>query len=91
MDASITKAYASRVAARITQTALELAGLDGIAAYPSLEQSYRDAKAFDIMEGTGDLQRLMIARALQRASALPWDVPSAASQRPAPSGTSPTF
>ncbi|HIE4434599.1 TPA: acyl-CoA dehydrogenase family protein [Burkholderia multivorans] len=91
MDASITKAYASHVAARITHTALELAGLDGIAAYPSLEQSYRDAKAFDIMEGTGDLQRLMIARALQRTSALPWDIPSATFRCPASSGTSPIF
>jgi acyl-CoA dehydrogenase len=66
MDATITKAYASRIAAHITREALELAGLEGIAAHPALEQSYRDAKAYDIMEGTGDLQRLMIARAAQR-------------------------
>jgi acyl-CoA dehydrogenase len=66
MDASITKAYVSRIAAHITREALELAGLEGIAARPALEQSYRDAKAYDIMEGTGDLQRLMIARAAQR-------------------------
>jgi acyl-CoA dehydrogenase len=66
MDASITKAYASRIAAHITREALELAGLEGIAAHPALEQSYRDAKAYDIMEGTGELQRLMIARAAQR-------------------------
>ncbi|RQS69199.1 acyl-CoA dehydrogenase [Burkholderia sp. Bp8963] len=88
MDASITKAYASRIAARVTHTALELVGLDGIATYPSLEQSYRDAKAFDIMEGTGDLQRLMIARALQRARSLPWEIPSAESLHPTPPLTS---
>ena len=74
MDASMTKAFASRVAARVTRAAMDLAGIDGIAACPFLEQAYRDAKAFDIMEGTGDLQRLMIARALQRSPGRPWDI-----------------
>lgn len=74
MDSSMTKAFASRMAARVTRAALELAGIDGIAACPSLEQGYRDAKAFDIMEGTGELQRLMIARAAQRSTSLPWDI-----------------
>jgi acyl-CoA dehydrogenase len=68
MDASVTKAYASRITAQITREALDLAGLEGLAAHPALEQSYRDAKAYDIMEGTGDLQRLMISRAAQRSS-----------------------
>lgn len=80
-DASMAKAYASQVAARITRAAIDLAGLDGIAAFPSLEQSYRDAKAFDIMEGTGDLQRLMIARSTLRSASLPWEVTSPAPHR----------
>jgi acyl-CoA dehydrogenase len=75
MDSSMTKAFASRVAARVTRAAIDLAGIDGIAACPSLEQGYRDAKAFEIMEGTGDLQRLMIARAAQRSTSHPWDIP----------------
>lgn len=83
MDASIAKANASRVAARVAATALALAGLEGIAACPSLEQGCRDAKAFDIMEGTGDLQRLMIARAAQRANSLPWESISPATPPPA--------
>jgi len=74
MDSSMTKAFASRVASRVTRAAMDLAGIDGIAACPSLEQGYRDARAFDIMEGTGDLQRLMIARAAQRSTARPWDI-----------------
>ena len=81
VDASMAKAYASQVAARITRAAIDLAGLDGIAAFPSLEQSYRDAKAFDIMEGTGDLQRLMIARSTLRSASLPWEVTSPAPHR----------
>lgn len=73
LDSSMTKAFAARAAAAVSQAALELAGIDGVAATPSLEQSYRDAKAFDIMEGTGELQRLMIARAAQRTTLRPWD------------------
>ena len=71
MHASMAKAYAARVTAHVTRTALALVGLGGIAHCPSLEQCCRDAKAFDIMEGTGDMQRLMIARAAQRAPQLP--------------------
>jgi acyl-CoA dehydrogenase len=78
MDSSMTKAFASRVATRVTRAALELAGIDGIAACPSLEQGYRDARAFEIMEGTGDLQRIMIARAAQRSASRPWDIAEAA-------------
>ncbi|MBU9597945.1 acyl-CoA dehydrogenase family protein [Burkholderia multivorans] len=74
LDSSMTKAFASRVSARVTRAAMDLAGIDGIAACPSLEQAYRDARAFDIMEGTGDLQRLMIARAAQRSTSRPWDI-----------------
>ncbi|WP_322065098.1 acyl-CoA dehydrogenase family protein [Burkholderia ubonensis] len=81
MDSSMAKAYASQVASRVTRAAIDLAGLDGIAAFPSLEQSYRDAKAFDIMEGTGDLQRLMIARSALRSASLPWETTSPASPR----------
>ena len=73
MHASMAKAYAARVTAHVTRTALALVGLGGIAHCPSLEQCCRDAKAFDIMEGTGDMQRLMIARAAQRAPQLPWN------------------
>ncbi|MFP6559433.1 acyl-CoA dehydrogenase family protein [Paraburkholderia sp. B3] len=73
MESSMTKAYASRVAARVARTAIDVAGIDGVAAHPALDQGYRDAKAFDIMEGTGDFQRLMIARAALRSPQQPWD------------------
>lgn len=73
VESSMTKAYASRVAARVARTAIDVAGIDGVAAHPALDQGYRDAKAFDIMEGTGDFQRLMIARAALRSPQQPWD------------------
>ncbi|WP_434661840.1 acyl-CoA dehydrogenase [Paraburkholderia sp. A3BS-1L] len=74
MESSMTKAYASRVAANVARTALNVAGVDGVSACPALEQGYRDVKAFDIMEGTGDMQRLMIARAALRSTSRPWDI-----------------
>ena len=89
MDSSMTKAFASRVAARVAHAAMDLAGIDGIAACPSLEQSYRDARAFDIMEGTGDLQRLMIARAAQQSTSRPWDITDPASDRSTTPDSSP--
>lgn len=84
LDSSMTKAFASRAAARVTRAAMDLAGIDGITASPSLEQAYRDARAFDIMEGTGDLQRLMIARAAQRSTSRPWDITGPPSGDPTP-------
>jgi acyl-CoA dehydrogenase len=89
MDSSMTKAFASRVAARVTRAAMDLAGIDGITACPSLEQAYRDARAFDIMEGTGELQRLMIARAAQRSTSRPWDITAPPGDRPATPDSSP--
>ncbi|WP_120343712.1 acyl-CoA dehydrogenase family protein [Paraburkholderia fungorum] len=89
MDSSVTKAFASRVAARVTRAAMDLAGIDGIAACPSLEQAYRDARAFDIMEGTGDLQRLMIARAAQRSTSRPWDITAPPGDCPTTPASSP--
>ncbi|WP_028203755.1 acyl-CoA dehydrogenase family protein [Paraburkholderia nodosa] len=91
LDSSMTKAFASRVAARVTRAAMDLAGIEGFAACPSLEQGYRDARAFDIMEGTGDLQRLMIARAAQRSTARPWDITNAPYDCPATPDSSPGF
>ncbi|MEX3844315.1 acyl-CoA dehydrogenase family protein [Paraburkholderia sp. BR10882] len=91
LDSSMTKAFASRVAARVTRAAMDLAGIEGIAACPSLEQGYRDARAFDIMEGTGDLQRLMIARAAQRSTARPWDIANATCECRTAPDSSPGF
>jgi acyl-CoA dehydrogenase len=85
----MTKAFASRVAARVTRAAMDLAGIDGITACPSLEQAYRDARAFDIMEGTGDLQRLMIARAALRSTPSSWDITEPPSRDTTASDSSP--
>lgn len=65
-DSSMAKAFASRVAMEIAQSAIQLLGLEGLGQCQVLERCYRDAKAYDILEGTGDMQRLMITRLHQR-------------------------
>lgn len=65
-DSSMAKAYASRIAMEISESVLQAVGLEGLHARPVFERFYRDAKAYDILEGTGDMQRLMITRLHQR-------------------------
>ncbi len=67
-DSSMAKAYASRIAMEIAETVLQTVGLEGLHEHPVFERFYRDAKAYDILEGTGDMQRLMVARLQQRQS-----------------------
>ncbi|HLO92893.1 MAG TPA: acyl-CoA dehydrogenase family protein [Burkholderiaceae bacterium] len=68
-DSSMAKAYASRIAMEIAEAILQTVGLEGLHQRPVFERFYRDAKAFDILEGTGDMQRLMVTRAQQRQGA----------------------
>lgn len=68
-DSSMAKAYASRIAMEIAESVLQTVGLEGLHQRPVFERFYRDAKAYDILEGTGDMQRLMIARLHQRQGA----------------------
>lgn len=63
LDASMAKAYASTLAMQLAQDLMQLFPLQALAADGRLAKFYRDAKAYDILEGTGDMQRLMIARA----------------------------
>ncbi|MGM9513906.1 acyl-CoA dehydrogenase family protein [Roseateles sp. DB2] len=65
-DSSMAKAYASRIAMEIAEAILQTVGLEGLHDRPVFERFYRDAKAYDILEGTGDMQRLMVTRLHQR-------------------------
>lgn len=68
-DSSMAKAYASRIAMEIAETVLQTVGFEGLHERPVFERFYRDAKAYDILEGTGDMQRLMVTRLQQRQGA----------------------
>jgi len=64
VEASMSKAIAAQVAQEATSHGLELIGITGGRGDHLIEKLYRDAKAMDIVEGTGQIQRMIIARSL---------------------------
>jgi acyl-CoA dehydrogenase len=62
-EAAICKAYAGKIALEVTSKCLELLGPVGLEDH-IVEKMYRDAKIFDIFEGTNQIQQLIIARHL---------------------------
>lgn len=59
-DASMAKAMSSKLAIEFSEACHHIAGLDGLAGNSYFNKALRDCKAFDILEGTGDIQRNMI-------------------------------
>ena len=64
VQASMSKAVAAGVAQEAARLGLELLGTEGARGDHLIEKLYRDAKAMDIVEGTGQIQRMIIAREL---------------------------
>jgi acyl-CoA dehydrogenase len=64
IDSSIAKAMAGRLGRRVTQACIDIVGAAGLSEEFELEKRFRDARIFDIYEGTGNIQRLIIARHL---------------------------
>ena len=62
LEASIAKAKGGEVARTATSRCLELLGGLGITRDHLAEKWFRDARITDIYEGTGEIQRLIIAR-----------------------------
>ncbi|MCS6912156.1 MAG: acyl-CoA dehydrogenase family protein [Myxococcales bacterium] len=65
-EASMAKAYAARVALRICAHAVDILGAHGLQTSQLVEKWYRDIKVFDIFEGTGQIQRIVISRRILR-------------------------
>jgi acyl-CoA dehydrogenase len=63
LDASMAKACSATLAMDLAHRLAALLPLQAASNGNPLEKFVRDAKAYDILEGTGDMQRLMIARA----------------------------
>ncbi|TXT58878.1 MAG: Acyl-CoA dehydrogenase [Promethearchaeota archaeon] len=62
MSSAIAKAFASDVAMNVTTEAIQIFGGYGyIKTYP-VEKLFRDAKLFQIYEGTSEIQRIVISR-----------------------------
>jgi len=64
VEASMCKAVAAGVAQQAASLGMELLGTVGVRGDHLIEKLYRDAKAMDIVEGTGQIQRMIIARHL---------------------------
>jgi acyl-CoA dehydrogenase len=64
MEASVSKAKAGSAVRAITQGCIEILGPLGVSREHLLEKWFRDVRITDIYEGTGEIQRMIIARTL---------------------------
>ena len=64
VEASMAKAFAPAAAQEVASLALDVVGEAGVRQDHHVEKLYRDVKAMDIVEGTGQIQRIVIARRL---------------------------
>jgi hypothetical protein len=62
LNESIAKAHAARTAQQVTTRAMTLLGDEALES--PVDKWYRDAKIYDIFEGTGQIQRRIIAKSL---------------------------
>ncbi|MGW5677808.1 acyl-CoA dehydrogenase family protein [Streptomyces sp. NPDC003860] len=63
-EGSMSKLYASEVAKKVTAQAVQILGGNGFTREYPVERMHRDAAIYTIFEGTSEIQRLVIARAL---------------------------
>jgi len=61
-EASMAKVKAGDIVVKITQKAVEILGPLGYSRELLLEKWFRDAKITDLYEGTGQINRLVVAR-----------------------------
>jgi butyryl-CoA dehydrogenase len=64
LQASVAKLLASRAAVSAASAGVDVAGAKGARAGAEAERLYRDARVFPIVEGTSEIQELIVARAL---------------------------
>jgi butyryl-CoA dehydrogenase len=63
-EAAMAKLYCSTVASHVTNQALQIHGGYGYSKEYDVERYFRDAKVTEIYEGTSEVQRMVIARAI---------------------------
>jgi acyl-CoA dehydrogenase len=64
LEASISKAKGGGAVREITQGCIDLLGPLGVSREHLVEKWFRDVRITDIYEGTGQIQRLIIARTI---------------------------
>ncbi len=65
-ESSMAKVYASEVAVKVAEEAIQILGGYGYTTEYPVERAWRDAKLCTIGEGTSEIQRLVIAREVLR-------------------------
>jgi alkylation response protein AidB-like acyl-CoA dehydrogenase len=63
-EGSMSKLKAGETAVRVTEQAVQVLGGYGFIKDFPVEKWYRDSKIYTIFEGTSEIQRMVIARAL---------------------------
>jgi acyl-CoA dehydrogenase len=66
-EAAYAKLFASQAACRAADTTVQVHGAMGLSQEYCVERLYRDARAYRILDGTDDIQRLMIASRFRHA------------------------
>ena len=60
----LMKCFATDMAMRVTDQAIDILGAEGVSREHPVEMFMRDAKFLQILEGTNQIQRLIISRSL---------------------------
>jgi acyl-CoA dehydrogenase len=63
-EASMSKAYAARTAVDVLADLVQVMGAAGVVNDHFVEKWFRDIKVYDIFEGTGEIQRIVISKRL---------------------------
>jgi alkylation response protein AidB-like acyl-CoA dehydrogenase len=63
-EGSMSKLVAGETAVRVTEQAIQILGGNGYTREYPVERMHRDAKIFTIFEGTSEIQRMIIGRAI---------------------------
>ncbi len=61
MTSAIIKLFAARLATEVADMAMDVHGLSGLLKGTKMERIYRQAKQFDLTEGTSEVQRTIVA------------------------------
>jgi len=67
-EASMAKAYAAKSAMKVCTDAVQIMGAHGLEQHHFVEKWYRDIKVYDIFEGTGQIQRIVISKRILNES-----------------------
>jgi len=63
-EASMAKLFASQMSERVCSAAIQVHGGYGYVADFPVEKFYRDARVFQIYDGTNEVQKILISREL---------------------------